>query len=313
MKRIEKEKEKTIIDLYSQGFSCKKISELINLNTTTIFNVLKRNNIPLRSKGGKSNLPIAEIVNDYQSGVSTTILSHKYNLSIKGVCNILEQNGIERNNRYKNLNLKLTYFDQIDSLDKAYFLGLLFTDGSIGNKTNTISISQKSENSYILDLFDYYIGNENKRSYDVRVRNDEVFIYQESLFKSKYMKETLINKYGILPGKSYKKIHLPTIDIDFMNAFIRGLIDGDGWISYKSNSIGFCGNEYAVSDLRSFFVNNLKCANNKIIKTNDYLFSVTWSNNSDIEKIGSFIYHDKDRLYLKSKYKNYKKIIASKK
>lgn len=140
MKKFPKEIEEAAIELYKKGNSMANVGSLLKISLVTVKNILERNNIPKRTKGGIYALPEETIIQEYRSGLSSTDLSIKYNVNPHTITNLLEKNNIERNNRYYNINLKEDYFENIDTNDKAYFLGFLLTDGNIGSNSNAVSL-----------------------------------------------------------------------------------------------------------------------------------------------------------------------------
>ena len=102
---------------------------------------------------------------------------------------------------------------------------------------------------------------------------------------------------------------MPIIEEEMMPHLIRGMIDGDGWITYKGHAIGFCGNEKTVTQLKQYLVKKLNIYDVKVLHPRKNLWQIGWASKKDIEKIGSFIYKDKDIFYLKRKYNNFLKII----
>ena len=94
-----------------------------------------------------------------------------------------------------------------------------------------------------------------------------------------------------------------------MPHLIRGMIDGDGWISYDSHQIGFCENEKTVTQLRNFLVKELKVYRVRVLHTSKNLWQITWASQTDIKKIGNYIYQNKEDCYLKRKHNNFLKII----
>ena len=55
MKKVSIEQEKQVIDLYKSELSCRSIESELEINSITVFNILKRNNIPTRTRGGIEN------------------------------------------------------------------------------------------------------------------------------------------------------------------------------------------------------------------------------------------------------------------
>lgn len=68
MLKTNKDIEKKIIDAYVNGSSFKEIGIKYNTNPVTAFNIIKRNNIQTRTKGGIYELPQNIIVEKYLSG-----------------------------------------------------------------------------------------------------------------------------------------------------------------------------------------------------------------------------------------------------
>lgn len=299
--------EDEIVCLYDDGNACHAIAERTGLNVATVFNVLKRKGVTLRTKGGIEELPTEELVKVYQSGISITTLAVQFNVTDRTICNYLEAAGVPRDNIYHNLGLRRDYFAQIDTYDKAYFLGLIFTDGNVGKNNNNLAITLNDQDSEILETFREKICNENPLKFTLRTDKEKPTREVEFHCKSADIKADL-SKYGIVPQKTYTA-KPPVFQEPMQHHFIRGLIDGDGWISEKAHQLGFCGNEYAVTYVHDLFVDQLGVYNTKILHTGKHLWQVTWASRKDIKKIGEYMYEDKGDCYLKRKYEKYQGII----
>lgn len=294
------ERDKAVIECYKQGNSMKKVGQIMSVNTTTVFNILKKYNVPTRTKGGIYPLDASKIIQMYQSGYSSTQIAEKYNVTIHSITDLLEKYGISRNNRYHNLDLDLDYFSVIDRYDKAYFLGFLIADGNIGKNDNSVSLSLNIKDKHILETFKEKTKNANK----LCVTRDTECTFHVKTAKWK----ADLAQYGVVPQKT-SICYIPALSANMMPHLIRGLIDGDGWISDKSCQIGFCGNEQTVTQLRDYIVNNVNVNRAKILHTQPYLWQVTWTGKNNIRKIGQYLYQDKQDCYLKRKYQAYLKII----
>lgn len=298
IKRIDSEIEQQIIKCYQNGKSCRAVGKQYNVSETTVFNILGRYNIPTRTKGGIYELPLEKVINSYTSGTSIMELAKIYNVSPSTICNYLEKANIPRNNLYHNLNLRRDYFSVIDSFDKAYYLGFLITDGCVGDN-NCITLELQAEDDYILKILSNKICNENPIYYSPR--------NEASLsFKSQQIKDDLA-KYGVVPRKT-DLVYLPTLSDDMMPHLIRGMIDGDGWISVCSHQLGFCGNSNTVTQMRDYLVNKLGVYKVKVLQCGKHLYQVTWGAQDDIIKICEFLYDNKQDCYLIRKYENFLQI-----
>ena len=113
-----------------------------------------------------------------------------------------------------------------------------------------------------------------------------------------------IAKYGVVPNKTYTT-YLPKLADDMMPHLLRGIIDGDGWISYKSTSIGLCGNIDLVTQVRDYLAKRLNVYCVKVMQTEPHLWMINWKSKKDILSIGNFIYGNKKDCYIERKYDNF--------
>jgi len=296
--RIQIGDENKIIESYKEGHSMAEIGKQFGVTAATIWRILKKHNVETRTNGGIYKLNEVQICKDYKSGKSSSVIAEENNVTIHTITNILEKHLIDRDNIYHNLNLVGDYWENIDSYDKAYFLGLLISDGNVIGNCTRLQLSNKD--SYILEEFAKCTKNENKFNVDKRG------LVGLAVKRKKWV--TDLAKYGVVPNKT-SKVYLPKLDAEMMPHLIRGLIDGDGWVSYKGHQIGFCGNENIVTQVRDFLSDTLKVYRIKVIHSDENLWMIAWSSTKDIQTIGNYIYKDKESCFLKRKYNNFLNII----
>lgn len=296
MIKLSKDIERDVIREYNNGKSCKAVGDALRISNTSVFNILKRNNVSLRTKGGIFPLPNEEIIREYKEGQSSLQIAEKYGVTCSTILNHLKENRIDIDNKYYNLSLNHEYFDNIDSYDKAYFLGFMTTDGYVSKTGNTVSLCLKSSDDSILRRFSDKIGSENNLYYS---RRGEA----RMSFKSAKIKRGL-SAHGVTPDKN-TRISFPLLSDELMPHYIRGIIDGDGWISAKSRQVGFCGNEKIVTRLRDYFSQTLGTYPVKILHPSKNLWQITWGSRRDIEAIGQYMYADKKDCFLFRKYENF--------
>lgn len=219
----------------------------------------------------------------------------------------MKENGITKNKAKKiNHFLKEDYFKNIDSEAKAYFLGLMKTDGYVKNykgDSYTIGISLKESDKEILEKFKQELNLSSSLYHDKRPKK-EAYVLE---FTSEQMAKDL-KYFDIIPKKTYflDDIHLELIPKEFQRHYLRGLLDGDGAVFKEKTQIvvSFCG--YSQNFVRSF----QKAINNAIqyeysgaiIKTNAW--QCKWKGNKLAEKILSYLYEDSS-FYLTRKKQFY--------
>lgn len=298
MKRTNRETEDKVISEYNSGKSLSVVGKLLNLSPVTVMNILNRRNVQLRTKGGIYRLDENSIVSNYKSGQTCKQIAESLGVCLKTICNILERNGVDRSNIYHNISLIDNYWENINTYDKAYFLGFLITDGNVFGNNVRLQLSNKDE--YILKIFSEKTNNSN------RIHKDKRGFSAFSIKRKSWVKD--LSKYGVIPNKT-STVFLPEIDKDLMPHLLRGIFDGDGWITFKGHTIGLCGNEILTTQVRDYLVDKLGVFNVKVIKNSDSLWSINWSSKKDIKLIGDYIYKDKNDCYLTRKFDNYIKII----
>lgn len=225
------EEIKQIIKLYSEeGFTISYIAKtLLKCRESTISNILKQANITIRDNKAGRKLNIneeAEIINLYTNcHYSQKQIAEKYNCCTETIHKILIRNNIPivvqaRKNREQNNN----YFDAIDSEHKAYWLGFIFADGCIDKNQLSIEINEKD-----IELLKQFKQDLNLNS-TISMRKRKTGNMCCIRMSSPHLCESLA-KYGIVANKTKETKHLPYIDKEFLPHFLRGLIDGDGWIN----------------------------------------------------------------------------------
>lgn len=261
---------------------------------------LVKNNIPIRTPGGFTEDERMMWVKDYRAGKSTHQISKDYHISVKAVCDILRKMNIDRNNHYSNLGLKRDYWREIDSIDKAYFLGLMLTDGNVSKKGTSCTLQLKSSDSYILEVFCKYTGNNRiLRSY-TNPRGAQTTTFRVN--SSQWVKD--LASHCVVPAKTFI-CEMPVLEEDMMPHLLRGMIDGDGWISAKKPVIGFCsGSKACVERVRDYLTAALNVAVHPV-KFRGAVWCVMWSSKKDFGTIGEYLYKDKSDCYLTRKFNNY--------
>lgn len=181
---------------------------------------------------------IKEICNLYLNSSHCThqMLAEKYHVCTGTIYTILKKCGVKKDFiRLKDFDLIENYFEIINTPMKSYLLGFLFADGNVFG--NQIALEIQTRDVEILHLLQKELNSVNKISHRKRP-NTEVSTARVNSIK---MTQDLA-KYGIVPNKTYVTKHLPNIPKEFERDFLRGLLDGDGWITKRKDGsliVGF--------------------------------------------------------------------------
>lgn len=168
---------------------------------------------------------------------SISYISRLFDCSENKIKKILVSNNIEiRNaNFYKSKYVDESFFENIDTEEKAYILGFIYADGYISKTTFGIKISAKDYEllKKIKDILhsEHKIGFcINNNGYGKGNESCYLSINNKKLVNSLIENGVVYNKSNILKFPSYDIVpeHL-------IRHFIRGYFDGDGSV-YRNNS-----------------------------------------------------------------------------
>jgi hypothetical protein len=175
----------------------------------------------------------------YLSGVSLTKICLEKHLDRHHLAWKLKEDGIQigrgRTNA-RTYNLNEHYFDVIDTEEKAYMLGFIYADGNNLFQINRVAIHLSIVDKEILQKFSKIMFNDEHLKYNRhKQKSGKIFEYVSLNMYSKYMSQHLAT-LGVVERKSHKIVFPEWLNKSLYRHFIRGLIDGDGWIYLPNNN-----------------------------------------------------------------------------
>lgn len=255
-----------------------------------------------------------KIVDMYLNGYSSVQIGKLYGMSHKPVLSILEKMGVSRNwNSLRKYELDEHYFDEIDTPNKAYILGLLYADGYNNTSLNVIRLKLQKEDKQILEYISKELGYTAPLTFDERSKENEKWkdIYSLTI-RSAHMSETL-DKIGMHQAKSLILTFPEWLDSTLYSHFLRGYIDGDGSIycydkkmNWNVSIVGTCD---FCNSVKSIIENTLDIhAHVKLDgRHNDITCDIRLGGNKQVFKFLNWIYKDAD-LKMERKYKKYQQL-----
>lgn len=243
------------------------------------------------------------IISEYKKGKTLSALGREFGVSYSTIRNLLKRKGIKTEGNKHNFPRDEFYFNNINSKEKAYWLGFLYADGCVHSNSNEISITSKDRDH--LEKFRKAIKSNNKISESIDKRFSSLpKIYHFSI-RDKQLKSDLI-KWGCVPNKSLTLTKIPNIPRDFVSHFIRGYFDGDGslhWLNGTKNfRISFVGTAPFLKDIQKELGLSLSLGQQE--GNQSKYFQV--AGRKQVPMILDYIYKDSDEnIRLTRKYKNY--------
>lgn len=211
----------------------------------------------------------------------------------------------QKNRAYK---IDETFFDCINSEGKAYFLGLMFSDGNISGKNNKINISSNDK-----DLI--------QTCKKLLKADNPIYHYKNSFLLTigNYNLHKSLNNLGVLPRKSWKELSIPPIPKKMIRHFVRGFYDGDGcfFLDKRQNNkyIYLCASlscrSYQFSQqIKEMLEKRLNISFHKLRfdskGENKGSYQLCLSRKADVKKFTKYLYRNSN-YYLKRKHNIVKK------
>ena len=230
-----------IVDMYQNGMSVQEILKIIPCSKQTVYNVLNNHHVEFRGKSGRrkdgvQTEQIYEMYELYTQGKNTREIGEIYNLSMSYVARLFQSESLKLRDQHetsRKYQFNEHFFDSIDTQEKAYYLGLLWADGTNSLKRNCVTIGLQESDKYILEEMLVLMDSNYKLRCTKSAYPGGKDIYSVSLF-SEHMSKRL-NDIGMVPNKSLI-LKFPTcVPDNLMPHYIRGIFDGDGYISHRTD------------------------------------------------------------------------------
>lgn len=177
----------------------------------------------------------SELFTKYETGKYTGAdLAKYYNISSVAVNALLRRHGYKAKSQselHRKYNINETFFDVIDTEEKAYFLGFLFADGYNNTDRNSVTLSLKEDDKEILEKLNNLLQ-PNKPLQYVKIKTTNSANQYRLVIANKHISERLV-ELGCGKAKTHNLI-FPTeeqVPKHLQRHFVRGYFDGDGSVS----------------------------------------------------------------------------------
>lgn len=216
------------------------------------------------------------------------------------------------------------FFRRINNEAKAYFLGLMYSDGWVLKDSPRFGLGLKITDLHIIKTFKKYIKAKKKIYFNEKTTTNKNISpeTQATLTLNSQITKKHLMRLGVIPRKSLK-IKFPNnkkIPNRYLGHFVRGYFDGDGSIS-KSKRVDFtCGSRIFLIGLRKILESKLNMVNLRIenrtqstnLSTTNQSKRLYMQQKEYIIKLFNYMYSKSNsELRLKRKYSAYKKVIKN--
>lgn len=239
-----------ILDLFdNHNYTMNMIAKKFEIRVSSVHCFLKKHNRDTsKFKDINENGPLIQykdlILQQHLEGKSSRLIALQLGYSEVAVWKLLDKLGYDQS--LKVFDVDESFFEKIDTSEKAYVLGLLYGDGTISKKRGTIRIALQEKDKEILEKVKAVLKYEGPLHY-IKPKNERCQAqYGLDITRTKMVDDLI--QLGCMPAKS-NILKFPTEDQvpkTLIYHFLRGIGDADGSISNRR------GTTLAVSLTSSF-------------------------------------------------------------
>jgi len=162
----------------------------------------------------------------YRQGMFLKDIALELKISAHRLSVYLRKRGVPKNPHHYKATVKSTLrtdiFKDIDTKEKAYWLGFIFADGYVSER-NVFEVALSIKDISHLEKLKLFLGISNP----IKITDTSCRLYvTDKTFVAH------LNKHGVVPRKSLI-LKYPSIDRAFDKAFMMGYFDGDGCLTYN--------------------------------------------------------------------------------
>lgn len=198
-------------------------------------------------------------------------------------------------------------FNKILTEEDAYWLGFLLADGYISGGTKPfIQIKLGAKDKQHLEKFLRYMQYDSfepikETTGGAYTKDNLCYVIKISC---KQISENL-KQYGLNGAKSEKEIPFLLNNKELEKHYIRGIIDGDGWLRETQAGFGICGSYEVMSYIKDYIHNNIVNVENNNITKHGSIYKFELSSKIKTELILNYFYKDAN-IYLERKFNIFK-------
>jgi hypothetical protein len=253
------------------------------------------------------------VVKKYSELMNVKKVGDFFGVSFQPIMRILKQEGIKVEQRRYFSNE--TYFDIIDTEEKAYWLGFLYADGYIRESKSGNSLCLKLGQLDIehLELFKKCVGSSHKITLGTsktKSKTGKEYVSHMATFNiySKRIVES-IKKQGFHSRKTFT-IEKPNLKEEYYRHFIRGYFDGDGCCYINERNDGCIVINYNIAcaspNFKQFIIEELN--KHSIDTTCQTSLTIDILRGQSAIKFFNYLYND-STIYLKRKKEKGEKFV----
>lgn len=295
--------EKKIVDLFNEGNNPSEIARSLGISSaTTVQNKLRLLGLYETRFPNINEEQKAQINSLYSEGLPSQKIAKQLGISKWAVLKFIEGKKRERFD-YRTYDVDREFFDNIDTQEKAYWLGVMFSDGYNCEDTTYIRLAQAEINKELVYSFKQAL----RAGHPVNFTDGQRKFYQITISNERLSKS--LAKHGCVQAKTHITKY-PEIDLSLDSHFIRGYFDGDGSIHTCSGNphISITGNKDLIEVIQNKLIESCGLNKTKLIcrrpETSPNIVEIRYGGKNQVKRISEYLYKDAT-CYMQRKFEKF--------
>lgn len=205
-------------------------------------------------------------------------------------------------------------FENIDTEEKAYWLGFILADGYLydneRHKHLSLGVGEKDV-KHLYKFLDLFGASEEEKKTIIHQQFGGAYTRDNIVYYAIVCGKDLINdlkKYHLFQRKSGKEKPFIFSNPDLERAYIRGIFDGDGYIRSTQYGFGFVGSFEVMNYIHDFCNRIFNNSFEKVhVTTHGKIFRFATNGFNKTKEFLDYIYKDAS-IYLDRKYSLYQEL-----
>lgn len=251
----------------------------------------------------------------YDEKLSATTIGKQFGCSHTAILDLLERHGLKRREKFafsQVYEIDETFFDKIDTSEKAYWLGFLYADGyNHCDGKRYITLKLQARDKCMLVLFKKAL----KSDHPIKDVLDNGRLQAYFRICNKRLSANL-ERLGAGQAKSLT-LKFPTSDQvpgHLIRHFVRGYFDGDGCITMSNGrpthcQINFCLTKEFGESL-NLLLARLDIKGSLFKQPPNQIHHLAFGGRQKVLRFMSWMYEDSNGLFLDRKHQRYELILA---
>lgn len=310
LRKVPKTDYEKVIELYNSGYTQSDIANIYGCSKQVIAQIMRNLGVKTRPNGFTEE-DAENMYRIYKNGARLPEIARIYGSNEHTIGRVLQRNGFATDRKTYHCNEN--YFDEIDTVDKAYILGLLWADGHNDVKRSKITLQLQEEDKALLCDINKAISSDSPLwFYNLHDKNENWSNSYLLTLQSKHM-SSVLESYGMVQQKSLVLRFPDIIDKSLYGPFIRGYLDGDGSICFNKDTrkteVSMVGTVMFLERVQQICSNfSIKASIYKKNRGNDIIRTLHITNKKDRVKFLNWIYLNAN-IKMERKYIKYQQLL----